>query len=477
MTDQPMTGNLDLFEPLDQMMHPYRDQFPPESKLPAKGRPREAILEEVEALRSLEQSRWEEGFASGSVYHGDYEHIEFLNKVYAIQSQANQLHADIWPSAAKFESEIVAMTAHMLGAGQTDAPLGSEQGICGSVSSGGSESILLAMKTYRDWARDKKGISEPELVLPESAHAAFHKAGEYFNIKLNVTPLDDAFRADVSAVEKAINDNTIAIIGSAVNFPYGTIDPLEEMSQLALKRGIGFHVDGCLGGFFLPWAEKLGRDVPKFDFRLPGVTSMSCDTHKYGYAAKGTSVVLYRGMALRRYQYFTTSDWPGGLYYSPTFSGSRPGGLSAACWAALVSMGEEGYLTATQKILDAAAIMQQGVEGIEGLRILGQPIGVFAFTSDELDIYQIMDQMSARRWALTGLQRPAALHVSPTLRQTGPGVAERFVEDLKESVAFVRANPNAEGGMAPIYGLAASIPDRSIVHEMLKQLMDVYYRL
>ncbi len=470
-------SELGMLAPLDEMMHPYREQFGICSRIPTSGRDRAEVLEEMESLRSLEQARWKEGYASGSVYHGDDEHIAFVNRVYAIQSQANQLHADLWPSAAKFEAEIVAMTAHMLGAGQGDAPFGSEHGICGSVTSGGSESILLAMKTYRDWARDKRGITAPEIVLPVSAHAAFHKAAQYFNIRPRVVPLDADYRADVSAATAAINANTIALVGSAMNFPYGTIDPIDQMASLAAARGIGMHVDGCLGGFFLPWAEKLGANVPPFDFRVNGVTSMSCDTHKYGYAPKGTSVVLYRGQELRRYQYFTIADWPGGLYYSPTFSGSRPGGLSAACWAALVSIGQAGYLEATRKILDAVAIIRRGIEQIPELRVLGQPIGAFAIASDQLDMYQVLDQMSSRRWALTGLLKPAAIHVSPTLRQAQQGVAERFVNDLRESVAYVRDTPNIEGGMAPIYGLAASIPDRTIVHEMLKQVMDIYYRL
>ena len=172
--------------------------------------------------------------------------------------------------------------------------------------------------------------------------------------------MDANFRVDVDAVAAAINANTIALVGSAINFPYGTIDPIDRLGKLAKQHNVGLHVDGCLGGFFLPWAEKLGQPVPPFDFRVPGVTSMSCDTHKYGYAPKGTSVVLYRGAELRRYQYFTIADWPGGLYYSPTFSGSRPGGLSAACWAALVSMGEAGYLAATKKILAFVATMRGG---------------------------------------------------------------------------------------------------------------------
>jgi glutamate/tyrosine decarboxylase-like PLP-dependent enzyme len=333
------------------------------------------------------------------------------------------------------------------------------------------------MKTYRDWARDTKGITAPEIVLPVSAHAAFHKAAQYFHLQTRLVPLDADFRADLSAVAAAITPDTIALVASAVNFPYGTIDPIDEMGKLAESHGVGLHVDGCLGGFLLPWAEKLGHPVPPFDFRVPGVTSMSCDTHKYGYAPKGTSVVLYRGQSLRHYQYFTIADWPGGLYYSPTFSGSRPGGLSAACWAALVSMGEAGYMAATKKILDAVAVMRDGIARIPELRILGQPVGPFAIGSDSLNVYQVLDQMSAKHWALTGLLNPAAIHVSPTLRQAERGVAERFVRDLTEAVAYVRETPDIEGGMAPIYGLAASIPDRSIVHGLLKQVMDVYYRL
>lgn len=470
-------SDLGILAPLDEMMHPYRERFEIFSQLPAQGRERAEIISRMEELEQIERAKWKEGFASGSVYHGDDEHIAFLNRVYALQSQSNQLHADLWPSAAKFESEIVAMTAHMLGAGQTAAPFGSEEGICGSVTSGGSESILLAMKTYRDRARDQRGITEPEIVLPISAHAAFHKAAQYFHLTAKITPLDANFRADLDAVAKAITPNTIALVASAVNFPYGTIDPIEAFAELATKHGIGLHVDGCLGGFFLPWVEKLGHKVPPFDFRVAGVTSMSCDTHKYGYASKGTSVVLYRGHQLRRYQYFTVADWPGGLYYSPTFSGSRPGGLSAACWAALVSMGEEGYLTATKKILAAVATMRAGIESISELRVLGEPIGPFAVASDSLNVYLLLDQMTARGWSLTGLLKPAAIHISPTLRWAEPGVAERFVEHLGQSVAYVRDTPNIEGGMAPIYGLAAAIPDRSIVHDMLKQVMDIYYRL
>ncbi len=456
---------------LESSLKPYRDGFPTFSHIPEVGRDRQEIISEMEALKALEASRWKEGFASGAVYHGDDEHIDFLNRVYAIHSQSNPLHSDLWPSASKFESEVVAMTANMLGADRT------RDEIVGTVSSGGTESILLAMKAYRDWARDRKGITRPDMIIPTTAHAAFEKAAQYFDIKLIQVPVDARCGADVAATEQAITKNTIVLVGSAPSFPHGVIDPIEPLSELSRERGIGFHTDACLGGFVLPWAEKLGYDVPAFDFRLPGVTSMSADTHKYGYAAKGTSVVLYRGRELRHYQYYTATDWPGGLYFSPTFAGSRPGALSAACWAAMVAMGEQGYLAATRRILEAASLIRKGIEEIPDLYVLGDPLFVIAFGSETLDIYRIMDAMTHRRWSLNGLHRPPSVHICVTLRHTQPGVAERFVADLKSAVDYVKSNPDVEGGMAPVYGMAATLPLRGVVADMLKRYMDLLYKV
>ena len=455
----------------------YRQNYQTHSRIPAKGRDREDILREMEEMRAVEEGRWERGYASGCVYHGGQEHIDFLNKVYAINSQSNPLHADLWPSAVKFESEVVAMAANMLGAGLSGAEPGTPDEICGTVSSGGTESILLAMKTYRDYARDKKGITKPQMIVPSTAHAAFDKAAGYFGIEIVHVPVDDEFRADVDATERAVTDNTIVIVGSAPPFPHGIIDPIEELSELARSRGIGFHTDGCLGGFLLPWAEKLGYDVPAFDFRLPGVTSISADTHKYGYAAKGTSVVLYRGQELRHYQYFTITDWPGGFYCSPTFAGSRPGALVAECWAAMVSVGEEGYLENARRILEAATRIKKGIAEIPELEVIGDPLFVIAFRSDELDIYQVMDAMTERGWNLNGLYKPACVHLCTTLRHAQPGVAERFIDDLRESVSWVRENPSAQGRMAPLYGMANTIPDRGVISDNLKSYMDGWYRL
>jgi glutamate/tyrosine decarboxylase-like PLP-dependent enzyme len=349
--------------------------------------------------------------------------------------------------------------------------------IVGTVTSGGTESILLAMKTYRDWAREKRGITRPEMIAPVTAHAAFDKAAQYFGIKRVEIPLDAQMRADVNAARRAITRNTIVIVGSAPSFPHGVVDPIKELSELAGTRGIGFHTDACLGGFLLPWAEKLGYNVPAFDFRLPGVTSISVDTHKYGYAPKGTSVVLYRSEELRRFQYFMIADWPGGLYCSPTFAGSRPGALIAACWATLIAMGEAGYLDAARRILETTRRVRQAIAAMDDLELVGDSLFVVAFASKTLDVYKIADAMGARHWSLNALHKPPALHLAITLRHTQPGVDERFVEDLRAAVASVRANPSARGEMAPVYGLAATLPFRGVVNEMLKRYLDLLYRV
>jgi len=449
-------------------LRPYRDRLPTFERLPAHGRPREEVLADLEAMADAERPRWQDGYASGAVYHGDPEHVEFLARAYALHSQSNPLHVDLWPSATKVEAEIVAMTAALLGAEEADDEIG------GVVSSGGTESILLAVKAHRDRA----GVEHPQMVLPTSAHAAFDKAASLFGLEAVAVPVGPDYRADVAATAAAITDRTVLIVGSAPGYPHGVIDPIGELSELARERGVGFHTDACLGGFLLPFAARLGHSVEPFDFRLPGVGSMSADTHKYGYAAKGTSVVLYRGSELRHAGYFTFTEWPGGLYMTPTFPGSRPGGLSAACWAALTAIGEDGYLDAARRILAAASTMRAGIEDIDDLRVLGDPLFCIAFATedDELAIYRVMDAMSARGWSLNGLHHPPAVHVCTTLRHTGPGIAERFVADLRASVAAVRDEPPAEGGMAPVYGMAAQVPDRGAVAAMLAAFMDLWFK-
>jgi sphinganine-1-phosphate aldolase len=464
----------ELERTLDPALHalrPYRDAVPTFTKLPESGVSREKTLEHVRFMSAAEDARWREGYASGAVYEGNREHIDFINQVTALASQANPLHTEIWPSSSKFEAEIVAMAAAMLG-----APAGPEgSGVGGSVSSGGTESIVLAMKAYRDHAHATRGAKPVRVVAPASAHPAFDKAADLLGIELVRVPVGRDYRADVLAMAAAVDSDTVALVGSAPSFPHGVIDPIAELAELAQNFRIGLHVDSCLGGFVLPFARKLGYPVPEFDFRLPGVTSMSADTHKYGYAPKGSSVVLYRNPELRRAQYFVTTDWSGGIYGSPTIAGSRNGALLAGCWAALVSIGESGYLAATRAILETGRAIREGIATIPELKVLGEPLWVIAFASDSLDIYRVLEAMTERGWSLNGLQRPPAVHICVTLRHTQPGVAERFLADLRDSVTAARGT-SVSSGMAPLYGMASSFPVRGAVAELLRRYIDRLYR-
>lgn len=465
----------ELLSSVEEEIKPYRGRFKAWPQLPQQGLSAADILAEMGRLAEQEHGRWQKGYISGAVYHGQPEHMKLLSDVYALHSQSNPLHADVWPSATKYESEIVSMTANLLGAGS--APQSGAAQICGTVTSGGTESILLAMKAYRDQARERRVSAKPEIVAPVTAHAAFDKAAEYFGMKRVNVPVDRDYRADVDAMAAAITEDTVALVASAPTFPHGVIDPVGKIAELARSRRVGLHVDACLGGFVLPFARELGYQVPPFDFRVAGVTSMSADTHKYGYAAKGTSVVLYRGLELRRYQYFVTTDWPGGLYFSPTLSGSRPGALSAACWASLVHMGRSGYLDATRRILETARRIRLGIERLPGLRLIGDSLWIIAFASDGFDIYRVLDAMSERGWSLNGLHRPACVHLCVTLPHTEEGVAQRFLEDLEQSVAAARRATSATPGMAPIYGLAATLPVRGAVADLLRRYLDLLYKL
>ncbi len=466
-----------MLDGIAHSMRPYKGQVATYTELPEKPRTRADLLSEIESLANKEAPRWKDGFLSGAVYNGDQEHVDFMNRVYAATSQVNPLHSDVWPSATKYEAEIVSMVAGMLGAGPGNTNASRETQICGTVSSGGTESILLAMKAYRDRAREERGERAPEMVVPSTVHAAFDKAAQYFKIKLRKVPVGPDYVANVKAMRAAINSHTVVMVGSAPCFPWGLIDPIEELAAIAKKKKIGFHVDACLGGFVLPWAKELGAPVPAFDFSVPGVTSMSVDTHKYGYAAKGTSVVLYRGHELRQHQYYTVTDWPGGLYFSPTLAGSRPGGLSAAAWASLLAFGREGYLDATRKILATTEVMKAGVRAIPELELMGEALFMVAFRSEHLDVYRVLDELGKRGWNLNGLHRPAAVHLCVTLRHTQPGVAERFVSDLKASVAEVKATPATGKGMAPVYGMAGTMPLKGLVGDFLKRYLDLLYRV
>ncbi len=432
-------------------------------KLPDKGISRDKILKTMDELHKGD-ANWKDGRTWSLVYYAGEEHTKFLKDAYCTFFSENGLSPLAFPSLKKFENEVISMTGDMLGG---------DENVTGSMTSGGTESILMAVKTHRQWYRaTHPEIKQPEMILPESSHPAFMKAAHYFDVKPVRTPVRDDFRADIDAARAAINDNTILMVGSAPSYPYGMIDPIAEMSEIALERGIGLHVDACLGGFMLPFVRKAGYPVPDFDFSLPGVTSISADVHKYGFAAKGASTVMYRSREIRRYQFFVFSDWCGGIYASPTMAGTRPGGGIAAAWAAMMAMGQDGYLNSAKRTMETTRALMDGVRAIPGLYVLGKPdMTVFAFSSEEVNMFAVGDAMEERGWHLDRQPSPDSLHVMVTL--THDRVVDQFLKDLKDSVEYVRANPSsASEGSAPMYGMMATAPDRKMVKDFVLEALD-----
>jgi sphinganine-1-phosphate aldolase len=329
-------------------------------------------------------------------------------------------------------------------------------------------------------------------IIPDTAHAAFIKASNYFGIKLHLVACPaPTYQVDVAAVARLVNSNTVLLVGSAPNFPHGIIDDIAALSKLAVRRDIPLHVDCCLGSFLVPFLERAGFETQPFDFSLRGVTSISCDTHKYGFAPKGSSTILYRTAELRRYQYFVTPDWTGGVYGSPNLAGSRPGALIAGTWATLMRVGETGYLDACTTIVGAARNIADAIRDspplAAELEILGRPlVSVVAVRARNLNIYDISDGMSVKGWHLNVLQSPAAVHIAVTMPVAKTW--QRFVEDLeavveaereKERVRLVSGKDAAkkkEGDSAALYGVAGSLPNKGVVVDLVSGFLDILYK-
>lgn len=468
---------------------------------PKTGRSKEDILESMRRARD-QDAQWKNGRVFGLVYHISDEIDDLLKEAYTLFFSENGLNPTVFPSLSRFENEIIAMASSLLGGDEKAA---------GSMTSGGTESLLMAVKTARDYARAKRGISQPEILIPSTAHPALDKAGEYFNVRMIHIPVRDDFRADVEATRRAITPNTILLVGSAPSYPHGVVDPIRELAALAQEHGLLFHTDACVGGFMLPFVRKLGYPVPDFDFSVPGVTSISADLHKYAYAAKPASLVLYRTSELRRHQMFVSTDWPGGIYPSPSMAGSRPGGPIAAAWALLNYLGEDGYLEITDVVMRTAKIFQDGIHAIPGLKVLSNPeMSVFAIASDTLDVYELADELALRGWHLDRQHFPPSLHV--TVNYVHAQAGEEFLTDLANAAERVRRpglrksatkflvntaqlltrilpeavvsnlmnkiSPLLGGGgglptrMAPMYGLMGTLPNRGDLKELVLDLLD-----
>jgi glutamate/tyrosine decarboxylase-like PLP-dependent enzyme len=452
--------------------HPYAERFGVNHELPEQGRSREEILSELRTMATEEDMVWERGQCSGTMYCGDRDHYAFLKEAFGLFAHQNALQRDMCPSATRFEGEIIAMALDLFRAGDV-----ADADPAGMVTSGGTASIAQAMLAYRERGRMTRGIVHPNVVKPETAHPAFDKACHLFGIELRRAPVDpDTTLVLTAEVEKLIDENTVALIGSAGNYGYGTIDPIHQLAELALARGTGLHVDGCLGGFILPFGQELGFPIPVFDFRVAGVTTISADTHKYGYGLKGTSTLLFRDRGLREGCYFMMTDWSGGKYFSPGMDGSRSDGLLAATWASMVSLGREGYRHYAKGIFETSATMQEAVRSQRELQLLGEPTFLFAFTSDELDIYHVNDELKRRGWRLNGLQYPNALHMAVTRPQLQPGVTDRFATDLAAAVDYAREHRGEPAESSAVYGGVPgglNVEADQMIRSVMTQLLDV----
>ncbi|KAF5299206.1 hypothetical protein FQA39_LY02379 [Lamprigera yunnana] len=437
--------------------------------LPDNGLTSEAIMNILNQNLKVDEYDWKKGKVSGTVYYSSPKIQQLVTDVYSKTSYTNPLHPDVFPGLCKMEAEVVRISANLFNGDSKS---------CGTMTSGGTESILMACKALRDYALDVKGITKPEMVVPVTAHAAFDKASQYLKIHIRYIPVDPVTtQVDIKAMKRAITSNTVLLVGSAPNFPYGAIDDISAISQLGVKYNIPVHVDSCLGGFLTVFMSAAGYPVPICDFRLPGVVSISADTHKYGFTPKGSSVILYREKKYLHHQYTVTTDWPGGIYGSPTVNGSRAGGSIAVCWATMLSFGKQGYIEATREIVHTTKYIEKGLRGIGSIFVFGQPAtSVIAIGSNVFHIYNLCSMLNEKGWSLNMLQFPSSIHICITHIHTQLGVADQFLSDVRSSVAEILKNPkvSADGKMA-IYGTSQSIPDRSLIVEFTRYYLDSMY--
>lgn len=436
-------------------------------QIPQKGMTREEVLSLLSSLKSGDAD-WHEGRMFGLIYYAGRDVEEMAREAYSTYMFENALSPFDFPSLLKMETEFISMVSNLFG--------GNDETV-GSMTSGGTESILMAVKAAREWARlMRPEIQTPEVVTPMTIHPAFNKTADYLGLKIVQTPVDKDFRANVRAMEAAITGNTILLCATAVTYPHGVLDPVEELGTIAAEKNLWMHVDGCLGGYMLPFLKKLGYQIPAFDFRVPGVKSMSVDIHKYGYVSKGVSTVLYRNSELRQHQFFVYTDWPGGVYATPALCGARPGGAIASAWAMLHFLGEEGFLKLAKMTREATLKLMDGIKKIPGLFVLGCPPGtVFAFGSDVINVYKLAARLKERGWHIHAQHRPPSLHM--TVSPVHEKIIDPFLRDLREIVRELSKTPAEDvSGEAALYGMLGTMPDRKKAKSLALQYLNDLYR-
>lgn len=415
--------------------------------LPAEGLDETTLFETLEAYRAHDMP-WREGRTFGYVFDAGAEIEKVAKRAYTSFLSENALDPTVFPSLLRLENEVVAMARTHLNGGEDTV---------GAFTSGGTESIILAVKTARDHARaTRPEVTQPQMVLPITAHAAFFKAAAYLGVEAVVVPVDgDTFRADPEAMQAALTDRTILMVASAPSYAHGVIDPIEALGAIAAERNLLFHVDACIGGFLLPYFARLGGKVPAFDFSVPGVTSMSMDLHKYAYCPKGASVVLYRDQALRKHQLFACAEWSGYTVVNSTIQSSKSGGPLAAAWAVLNHVGDAGYLEIARGLKTATDTVVAGLTKMSDVRLLGRPdMSLVCFTSDTVDPFAIADEMKAKGWyvqaQLSQDNSPANIHLS--INPSNVPWAEQLLADLESAVDAARGAPRMDAsGLAAMF--------------------------
>ena len=404
-------------------------------RIPEKGVAKEKIFSTLASYKG-DDLDWKSGRVLGYIYYPGEKAHDVIDEAYTMFLTENALDPTTFPSTLRLENEVVGMTASLL--------QGNHE-VVGNFTSGGTESLILAVKTARDYARaTRPHITEPEMVMPVTAHASFYKAAHYLDVKPVVTPVhDDSYLADVDAMGDAITDNTILLVGSAPGYAHGIVDPISAIARLAMENHLLCHVDGCVGGIHLSFMRQLGYPVPEFDFSVPGVTSISADLHKYGYAAKGASVILYKNKELRKHQMFACSRWTGYTVINAAVTSSKTAGPMAAAWAVMNYLGAEGYREIVREVMEATRLVIDGINHIDGVQVLGEPdMSMFAFASasEKINVYRLADALKKKGWYVqpqfARANSPANLHVS--MNRSTVHQANAFLKDFKQTIAEVK---------------------------------------
>lgn len=399
--------------------------------LPSHGLDRDVVLAQLDSFK-LNDVRWRDGHAFTLAYSAGPEVLAIAEAAYSKYSSENALNTDAFPSLRRIQNDVVGIVGDWLEAGPEGA---------GFMTSGGTESLLMAVKAARERGRKERGIANPNVVLPASAHAAFEKGCYYFGVESCRIPVLPDWRADVAAMAEAIDENTVLVVGSAPQYPQGVIDPIADIAALANDRDINCHVDACMGGVVLTYMARLGHDIPPWNFAVPGVTSISVDLHKFGYTAKGASVIMHRNKALRNFQTFVTDNWLGGVYGSSGVLGTKGGGAMAAAWAVMNFLGDDGYLRLTAAAHHATQQLAAAVATMPELRVLAAPqttlLAFVAADDTELDVFAVADALWREGWYVDRQGPPASLHC--TVNAVHEGKIEIFAAALRAAIAEVRA--------------------------------------